>query len=168
MNHLYRLIWNKAKQCLMVASELTKSHGKTSSSAGKRSTSPALTRLSALLLSAGLGMAASPAMAIEQWIGTSGDWTTTSNWSGGSVPGSSSNVLIDNGGTVTLTSTAALGGYLILGSGDGSGSLIIGSGGDLALDQYLHVGRDGLGSLTIQDGGNLSYLTGTIGASRDG
>ena len=40
----------------------------------------------------------------KTWVGGSGDWNTTSNWSGGTLPGASDDVLIPTGVSVTPSS----------------------------------------------------------------
>ena len=42
-------------------------------------------------------------MATIKWISGNGSWTTASNWSPGTVPGSSDDAVIDASGTYTVT-----------------------------------------------------------------
>jgi hypothetical protein len=55
MNRAFRIVWNEARQCFMVASELTKSRGKASSSGVRKVVADALV---AAALTLGLGSAA--------------------------------------------------------------------------------------------------------------
>src|SRR5208283_3269037 len=53
------------------------------------------------------------------WTGNGGDgrWENPHNWDSGSIPGSSSNVLISNGATVTINSTQTINALSINGTG---------------------------------------------------
>jgi hypothetical protein len=57
------------------------------------------------------------------WIGTTGNWSETTNWSCAAVPGSGDTAIIDNGGTVTLdmdvtVQSLTLSGFSTLGGSD--------------------------------------------------
>ena len=41
--------------------------------------------------------------ATVSWIGGSGDWNTTNNWSTGAMPGAGDNVVIGSGQAITVT-----------------------------------------------------------------
>jgi hypothetical protein len=47
-------------------------------------------------------------MATIHWISGNGSWTTASNWSPGTVPGSSDDAVIDASGTYTVTLTVTI------------------------------------------------------------
>lgn len=113
--------------------------------------------------------------AFNTWLNTSSSsWSTTSNWSRGSVPGSSDNVGIYNyteGTDATLSGSPTVN-NMILGS---SSSMTLSSGftvnGNLILesDQALNGQTVTLGSSAnlIEDGGRFTGSTGSITTTRD-
>ncbi len=121
------------------------------------------------------------------WTAGTGNWTTGSNWSGG-TPNSGTDADISNGGTALLpegASGASLNTYLGF-SGNGSlnisgGNLTVAnnvtlgflaatagnatlSSGNWTITQYLDIGRTGSGALTVI-GGNLTALVSTLGSN---
>jgi hypothetical protein len=115
------------------------------------------------------------------WVGGNGDWSTPSNWSSGSVPGSSDDVQIKTSVAVThnalvvdtVRSVTMTAGSLSL---NGGGSLRITNG--LTLNTTLNVGSPGsfagnyailvpLGSQTFSGTGQI-VLDGNAGASVSG
>src|ERR1035441_49269 len=44
--------------------------------------------------------------ATVSWVGGSGDWTNTANWSTGILPGTNDNVVISPAATITVTHSA--------------------------------------------------------------
>ena len=85
--------------------------------------------LSILIISLSLGAAR---VNCQTWIGGVGDWDVASNWSTSSVPTSTSDVIIGNGGVVTIPiSFAAVASTIEVQSG---GSLNITSGASLTIN----------------------------------
>lgn len=124
------------------------------------------------------------AQAQTTWANSgSGDWNTSINWSPAAVPGSSTTVYIDNGGTSLLSTPGDQSGVLVIGN-TGTGNLQITNGGTLTnvnglligyqshssgsllidgtgsswtnTDHDVYVGLSGTGSLTLQNGGSAS------------
>ncbi len=81
----------------------------------------------------------------------SGDWSSTVNWSGGTLPTTSDTAYIVNGGTANVTQLGETCGTLSLGSNAGSGAVQMTGGNLTSGDQY--VGYSGTGTFT-QSGGN--------------
>lgn len=157
-----------------------------------RRTSDARTRcfLAALLGTTAL-LAPSRVLAFDIWIGTTSNWYATSNWSLGSVPTSSDQVIIDTGSSSpaqitsgvahsagiqiglssTTSSTLQIGGNTILTSqGDGgigstlgaSGTVSVYSGAVWNIDN-LDVGGHGTGNLFVTGGAAVNSAIGIIG-----
>jgi len=121
------------------------------------------------------------------WTAGTGNWTTGSNWSGG-TPNSGTNADISNGGTALLPEGASGASFDTYLGFSGNGSLIISGGnltvannvtfgfqagtvgnatlsaGNWTITQYLDIGRNGSGALTVS-GGNLTALVSTLGSS---
>ena len=98
--------------------------------------------------------------------GRVGDWSVASNW-GGSVPGSSDNAYVLNGGTLSVTQTGEVCNALSLG---GSGGTVNMTAGALSAGA-VYVGNAGTGSFTQFGGTNntwgnlyLGYSTGSYGS----
>ena len=84
----------------------------------------------------------------------SGDWSVAANW-GGTLPTSSVNAWIVNGGTATITQPNETCGTLSLGSGAGSGTVQM-TGGTLTTSWYQYVGYSGKGTFAQSNGFNNS------------
>jgi hypothetical protein len=121
---------------------------------------------------AALVLCASPAIALAEscigeadWTVASGSWFNGNNWSGGSIPSSSTRAQISNGGTATIGSTGAVSCDLTMpASATQSGRLVVDHGGlDIAFDAA--VGGYGRGVLIITNGGTVSALAATIAAT---
>ncbi len=87
------------------------------------------------------------------WItGTSGKWSTAADWSGGKSPTSANNVVIESGGTCTVTGSQQAS-SLILGDNDssyaGAGTFSLSSTADVSITNGLQFGP---ASGTIQNG----------------
>jgi hypothetical protein len=94
--------------------------------------------------------AASQAQGSVSWSATSGDWSVSTDWSGG-VPTSSATVYVINGGTAAITLPGATCAALYLGDPNSanSGTIQMTGGSLAAYDQY--VGNNGMGtSLAIR------------------
>lgn len=116
------------------------------------------------------------------WGGSTGDWLTATNWSGGVLPGSADTAKIDTG-TVTLSTLATTTATTIVGSANGSNaSLVIQSGGTVSdtsgfignnagstgtmtvtgagsgwtNSAFVYVGNSGTGTLTVSDLGSVT------------
>jgi hypothetical protein len=70
----------------------------------------------------------------------SGNFTTGSNWSSGTVPGTADNAIIKNGGTATLTLTGTSAGPRYAIGQDGDGTLLITGGGTSTTSGISYVG----------------------------
>ncbi len=114
-------------------------------------------------------MASLPARADVYWTlspSQTGDWSVATNW-GGTLPTSSDNAWIVNGGTATISSTSPACQSLYLGTSAGSGALQITTGRLSASQQY--VGYSGTGTVMQSGGANTtSYLTLANNASSKG
>ena len=101
------------------------------------------------------------------WITTgSGNFSTGSNWSTGTVPTSSDNAVIRNGGSATLTLTGTSVGPRYAIGQDGDGTLLITGGGTSTTTGISYVGRTqttgtaaGNGSLVIDGSSTLRHTT---------
>lgn len=128
-----------------------------------------------LCLAAALALTAAPsALAFDYfWVGTTGPWTSGSNWDQTIPPDATFEEvgIINNGGTATLSTTAIDAAGLALGVGAAdSGSLIIQSGGSLTLVETggaagtvapvgtANIAIAGDGLLEIQGGGSLTSV----------
>jgi fibronectin-binding autotransporter adhesin len=104
--------------------------------------------------------------ATDYWQVSTGDWSVASNW-GGTLPDSSSIAIVTNNGTANITLLGATCGTLSLGSGAGSGSVLL-SAGSLGSD-VNSVGASGTGIFTQTGGTNsasnlfLGYDVGSSG-----
>jgi hypothetical protein len=107
----------------------------------------------------------------RSWNVSSGDWSTVGNWNanGGSVglPGSLRRGVVDNGGTVNITSGTATAKVLYVGD-KGSGTAAL-SGGTLT-GEYVVVGYEGKGVFNHSGGTtspssalHVGYLSGSTG-----
>ena len=114
------------------------------------------------------GIAAVPVRAADvSWIVTgSGAFTTGSNWSTGTVPGTADNAVIRNGGTATLTLAGTSAGSRYAIGQDGDGTLLITGGGTSTTTGISYVGRTqttatavGNGSLVIDGSSTLRHTT---------
>jgi T5SS/PEP-CTERM-associated repeat protein len=94
-----------------------------------------------------------------------GSWTTATNWRPHSLPTSTTDVNISNGGTAQITATGALARDVVLGQvalgGTGHLQLTTAAAALTAADVY--VGHDGTGTLSIAAGSSLSSVDGIIG-----
>jgi autotransporter-associated beta strand protein len=92
--------------------------------------------------------------------GQAGDWSVAANW-GGTVPSSSDNAWIANGGTTNITQAGETYGTLSLGNSAGSGAVLM-TGGNLSANSEQYVGYSGTGSFIQSDGinsvRNILYL----------
>ena len=124
-----------------------------------------------LLLAGGLisGITAGSQAAEISWIATTGDFTTGTNWSSGSVPTVGDTAVIANGGTATLTlagGVAVEGPQISLGR-DGAGTLAVEGTGSASTVGPAWVGYTtadsvtaGAGTLTIGSGASLAVSGG--------
>ena len=124
-----------------------------------------------LLLAGGLigGITAGSQAAEISWIATTGDFTTGTNWSSGSVPTVGDTAVIANGGTATLTLAGgvALEGPQISLGRDCAGTLAVEGAGSASTVGPAWVGYTtaesvtaGAGTLTIGSGASLAVLGG--------
>ncbi|QDU54978.1 PEP-CTERM sorting domain-containing protein [Aeoliella mucimassa] len=91
------------------------------------------------------------ATAQTSWVGTTGDFTVSSNWSSG-VPDSGTVASISNGGTAQLTVDDVVDlNNLIIAEGSGSSGTLIIDGSDVQPRQ-IEIGKLGTGTITIEDG----------------
>ncbi|HEX8524733.1 MAG TPA: PEP-CTERM sorting domain-containing protein [Tepidisphaeraceae bacterium] len=102
-----------------------------------------------------------------------GDWATAANWSVG-TPVSVQTAIIDNNGTVTLSTADATAKFVRLGSDSGlaapvnaagrGGTLIVQAGADLKTNDSIQIGQanGGTGTFTMS-GGTVSVLSGGLG-----
>jgi autotransporter-associated beta strand protein len=120
----------------------------------------ALASFAAVVLTASL-----PVRADDYWSTAAGDWSNPANW-GGTLPTTSDNAWIVNGGTAAITQPGATCGTLSLGNGAGSGTVQL-TGGDL-YSFSQNVGYSGTGTFTQCGGTNTSgslLLGGLAGGS---
>jgi fibronectin-binding autotransporter adhesin len=107
---------------------------------------------------------ADEALADVHWNASTGDWFINTNWTSQTLPTSSIDTYIDNGGTVTVSTAGAQAQGLFVGEPGGSGTLVISGSGTLS-SLYAKIGISGLGmgtgSVTV-DGGNWNDNTGIL------
>jgi hypothetical protein len=110
-------------------------------------------------------------MANRRWAGASGDWTNSTDWTGGKAPGAADAAIIDAPGTYTVTVTGpdAVGSVRLDDPGatldiTGTGTLSV-SGSTVVQSGTLEIDPSGLlengGTLTVKSGGTLN-LNGTV------
>ena len=76
------------------------------------------------------------------WIATgSGNFSTGTNWSTGTVPGVADSAIIRNGGTAVLTLAGTSAGPRFSIGQDGEGTLLIGGGGTASTTGISSIGR---------------------------
>jgi uncharacterized repeat protein (TIGR01451 family) len=120
---------------------------------------PRLIMIIGLLLSLSLFATPQKALAADcTWTGATGNWSETSNWSCGAVPGSSDAAIITNGGTVTLdmevtVQDLTLGGYSTLG---GSHAITVTN----TMAWSYHTYMVGAGATNIASGATLMVTVG--------
>ncbi len=105
-----------------------------------------------------LALALSSSADILTWVGTTGDYETSSNWDLGSVPTSADEVRLDNGGAAVISSGSHQAGKLYMGRLAGkSGSLSM-SGGSLTVGTAAYIGSANgtVGDLTMTGASVLS------------
>ena len=91
----------------------------------------------------------------------SGDWSESSNW-GGTLPTSSDNAYIANGGTATISSTGPTCDTFYIGTATGSGAVQMLSG-NLSTDTiYQYIGYGGTGTFTQSGGTNDLHYGGCV------
>lgn len=116
-------------------------------------------RLYNLLLTSAAVLGCTPAGAAD-WLGTtSSDWFVTGNWNPATVPGSATDVTINNGGTpnpANITATGAQARNVTLGSNAGQTGTLNVTGGGLAVGTTLTVGDFGTGTVNISAGGTVN------------
>jgi hypothetical protein len=85
-----------------------------------------------------LGMPLFPAAgATVEWVGPSGDWNTTNNWSSGALPGPDDDVVIDRLGEITVTHSSGAHGVRSIQSQEA----FVLSGGSLSVSSTVHIGN---------------------------
>jgi hypothetical protein len=110
-------------------------------------------------------------MANRHWVGTSGDWSNSTDWTGGKPPGAADAAIVDAPGTYTLTVTGtdAVGSVRLDDAGatldiTGTGTLAV-SGSTVVQSGTLEIDPSGLlengGTLTVRSSGSL-LLNGTL------
>jgi autotransporter-associated beta strand protein/T5SS/PEP-CTERM-associated repeat protein len=104
------------------------------------------------LLLCSLLLVSSSAFAQTTWIGANGDWATAGNWSAG-VPNTSTDAIIANGGTATVSANGAAQ-HLVIGA-SAAGNLTL-TDGTLAVGAHAYIGTStGNGTATLS-GGSLT------------
>ncbi len=101
----------------------------------------------------------------HRWTGTSGDWDDPANWDQLSVPDLSDKVLVNNGGT-GIISTSASCAQLLLGTlAASTGTVEVAAGGSLQVagDIYLCNRANSFGLLRIKPGGTVVRGQGWLG-----
>ena len=101
------------------------------------------------------------------WVAPgAGSFTTGSNWSSGTVPGTADLAIIGNGGTATLTLAGTSAGARFSVGQDGSGTLLILGGGTMTTSGVSYVGRTqgaaaaaGAGTLVLDGSSTLRHTT---------
>src|ERR1700722_11008178 len=110
-------------------------------------------------------------MANRHWVGTSGDWTNSADWTGAKAPGVADAAMIDAPGTYTVTVTGpeTVGSVRSDDAGatldiTGTGTLAV-SGSTVVQSGTLEIDPSGMlengGTLTVKSGGTLN-LNGTM------
>ncbi len=134
-----------------------------------------------LLIAAAFMFGGSPLWAITTvWVGSTGNWFTSTNWTNG-VPTSSDDAVINNGGTATIASSGAAARSLTLGAAVGDAGSVIVDGGSLSVPNDcgtydspddirlgIYVGYGGTGNLSIINGGTVASGYGYIALSSSG
>lgn len=87
----------------------------------------------------------------------SGNWSSTSTWNGGSVPGSNDQVVISNGNTVTINTNAVCR-NITIGTGSGSTATLQFDG----FSRTLTVSSTILGDILISSNGVLASTSGVV------
>ena len=156
MNHIYKVIWSKAKHCYVVASEIAKSHGK-SASAGKRAL------VAAVLAAAALTGAAMPAQAADNSLTLeSVNEKVEALLQAGIVPGSNQgagdNIVIGKGSSSNAGGTTIIGQNASAGNGTW-GSVVLGNGSQVVYSdlQKTEEGRDQYGVVSVGKSGDGGF-----------
>ena len=148
MNRTYKVIWNKAKRCYVVVSEITRNHHKSSSHSELVSTNvhrggylgkAAIAAVVASLLTFG-GLAYSPVLAANNTAG-SGDGVAIGK--GSSAP-KAENVAIGKGAGISYSN----------GASDATGDIVVGDGANI--NNYASQG----GSIAIGKNATVNNMTG--------
>ncbi len=85
------------------------------------------------------------------WLGTTGNWSVSSNWDNGE-PGQWGVAKINNGGTAQIASGYEECHSLYIGYNSGDIGTVDMTGGSLSVSYYLNVGKNGNGILNIANG----------------
>jgi autotransporter family porin len=168
MNLAYRIVWNVSRQAWMVASEFTSAKGKTKT---QKTNVQSKTVGHAVVLSAVL-LAASPMTVLAtDWDNEAGDgqWSTTTNWVGDSLPNAEANV--SDGSTVLISdgSNQNVTNLRLGGTASGTGNLTI-SNGSLTTNWTTVADKADTKSTLVIDSANaqLSSNMFTVGGTGDG
>lgn len=195
MNLIYRIVYNPARKCLQVVSELGRGRAMRSGSVSQRSRQQ--TRLCTAIALCCLSTQAFAAVpGWNEWQGmVDTDWSNPANWQLGVPTGASSPAYIDSGRTAIVSSPGAssnqihvgdtglgtlqigdagqpgaldVGTDAIIGSASGARGRIVveGPGSSLKVGQNLRVGNNGDGSLKVTGGASLISAQSFIGAGR--
>jgi len=157
MNHVYRIIWSKTRNCFVVASELSKSCGKPGSSKKTvaRAVAAALLALSANAAFAGTGVQAGTPLTGTNTINANGSVISGTNNTGYFVQ--SGSLTVNN---ATLTNFTTTGGA---GSGGGAGlggAIFVNTGAAVTLNNVNFISntsQGGAGGVGTQ-GGTLNNM----------
>ena len=168
MNLAYRIVWNVSRQAWMVASEFTSAKGKT-----KTQTTNVQTKTvgHAVVLSAALFAASPITVLATDWDNEAGDgeWSTTTNWVGDSLPTSEANV--SDGSTVLISdgSNQNVTNLRLGGTASGTGNLTI-SNGSLTTNWTTVADKAGTKNTLQIDSANavLNSNMFTVGGTGDG
>ncbi len=96
------------------------------------------------------------------WTGTTGDWSSSSNWMY-KVPDATDDAYVDNGGLVNITSGTSNAHSLYVGKSIGKSGTIYHSSGTTSIGGLLNVGEyGGQGHFSLA-GGTLSSISSYIG-----
>lgn len=168
MNLAYRIVWNVSRQAWMVASEFTSAKGKTKT---QKTNLQSKAVGHAVVLSAVL-LAASPMTVLAtDWDNEAGDgqWSTTTNWVGDSLPNAEANV--SDGSTVLISdgSNQNVTNLRLGGTASGTGNLTI-SNGSLTTNWTTVADKADTKSTLVIDSANaqLSSNMFTVGGTGDG
>lgn len=146
MNHIYKLVWNRARNMYMAVSETAKSHGKSGSiSRAGRKTAAIL--LAVLALTAGAGTVS---LAADNTAG-SGDGVAVGT--GSSAP-KAENVAIGKGATISYSGGASI-------ASTATGDIVIGGGAHI--NNYINQG----GGIAIGANSFVENMTGGLERSFD-
>ncbi|MBQ3644341.1 MAG: hypothetical protein II961_07055 [Candidatus Riflebacteria bacterium] len=181
MNKIFKVIWNNAKHCYVVASELAKSHSKSNSSRTIRRAAVALGIAAAVFSVAGSALAVNGGGHLDgnNYIGDSPNYNVTidSDVTGNVYghKGSSENV---EEASVTMTSGTVkqnvYGGYVYEGSGKADSNRVNISGGIIGEDVYtgnVYGGyvKEGTGDVSSNSvnisGGTIGYVDSVTGGN---